>query len=377
MSLASILIFPYNLIMATRISRAHLEKYLKNRFGRGCRLVNIGELGSGVHGTGFLVEIETSDGPRKFVIKSIAAEGLGHDYPSDRAGMLLMALDNYSRLPSHVQALDVISERPDGTLFSIGGGKEYYLLMEHVEGVSYFNDLDRMKDKQALDDADKLKIDRMAAYLSGLHSEKLESRGLYLRRLRDAIGHGECLMGVFDTYPDGTLGVSEMALIEKLCIDHRSRLKSKYQRLCRVHGDFHPGNIWWRQAPGNPMGEMQLLDRSRGEWGEPADDVTALTVNYVFFSIMNHGDIRGAYLEGLTRFYEEYIRLTNDQEMLEAAPMFYAFRGAVVANPVFYPKLSQAGRAAVFRFVVNVLKAKRFSYRDSVKYLNEPVSDAQ
>ena len=52
--------------------------------------------------------------------------------------------------------------------------------------------------------ADKKKIRAMAVYLAEIHAMKKDSKTLYWRKLRDTIGHGECLMGVFDTYPDGS-----------------------------------------------------------------------------------------------------------------------------------------------------------------------------
>ncbi|MBI5212602.1 MAG: phosphotransferase, partial [Nitrospirae bacterium] len=291
-------------------------------------------------------------------------EGLGHDYPSDRAQVFLLDLETYEGLPKHAKAIDVLSEMPDGSIKSIGGGREYYLLMERVEGKDYFNDLREFSSKEKLDAKDKKKIKAMALYLAEIHSIKKDSRSLYWRKLRDNIGHGECLMGVFDTYPDGALSYEDMAEIEKLCVDWRARLKPKTHRLSQIHGDFHPGNIWFKDNA-----DFVLLDRSRGPFGEPADDVTALAINYIFFSIKNHGAVRGAYIEGLNLFFEEYIGLTGDKELFEILAPFFAFRGAVVANPVFYPELTIEARNKIFRFVKNVLSAERFETRDVNYYI--------
>jgi len=43
---------------------------------------------------------------------------------------------------------------------------------------------------------------------------------------------------------------------------------------------FHPWNLLFRTET-----DFSVLDRSRGEWGEPADDVAALAVNYLFFGL--------------------------------------------------------------------------------------------
>jgi aminoglycoside phosphotransferase (APT) family kinase protein len=326
--------------------------------------VDITRLGAGVQGAGFLIEMTTPEGPKSYVVKGLFPEGLGHDYPSDRAAVFLLDLETYGNLPLHVKAVDVLSEQQDGTVKSIGGGREYYLLMERGDGRDYFKDLSEFAGRETLASTDIEKIKAMASYLAAIHSVKKESRQLYWRKIRDTIGHGECLMGVFDTYPDGTLGYEEMAEIEKLCIDWRARLKPKIKRLCQIHGDFHPGNIWFRGGA-----EFILLDRSRGPWGEPADDLTALAINYIFFSVKHHGEVKGAYLEGLKLFFEEYVRRTGDEEIYGVVAPFFAFRAVVVANPVFYPELSSDARRKIFNFTGNLLKSETFAVEKVNGYL--------
>lgn len=359
------------------INEAAIRAYLFQTFSDVMH-VEVSKLGSGVQGSGFLIEMQTSSGIRSYVVKTLISEGLGHDYPSDRAAVFLLDLDEYKNLPGHVRAVDVLSEMEDGSIKSIGGGKEYYLLMERAEGVHYFHDLAAYAHKTHLGDRDRQRIHAMASYLAGIHAIKKDSRALYWRKLRDTVGHGECLMGVFDTYPDGTLTYEDMADVIKKSVDWYARLKPKYARLSQIHGDFHPGNIWFKEAYGSPLTpgadktgdtEFVLLDRSRGPWGEPADDVTALTINYIFFSIKHYGDIRGAYLEGLEFFLDEYIKESGDTDMPGIVAPFFAFRGAVVANPVFYPELTSEQRTRIFRFVHSVLDTERFKVENVNDYL--------
>jgi hypothetical protein len=349
------------------LNETAIRAYLLKRFSNAIR-IDIRKLGSGVQGSGFLIEIDTTEGVKSYVIKTLSSDGLGHDYPSDRAGVFLLDLDEFKNLPKHVKAVDVLSEMEDGSIKSVGGGKEYYLLMERAEGRDYFRDLNEFSGKNALTSEDVEKIKTMASYLAQIHSLKKDSKTLYWRKLRDTVGHGECLMGVFDTYPDGTLTYEEMAGIIKKSVDSIMRLKPEYKRLSQIHGDFHPGNIWFREVQSmeqrgkgaSAACDFILLDRSRGPWGEPADDVTALAINYIFFSIKHHGDIRGAYLEGLRMFFDEYIRESGDGEIKEVTAPFFAFRGAVVANPVFYPELTCGQRRLIFRFIHNVLDDDAF-----------------
>jgi aminoglycoside phosphotransferase (APT) family kinase protein len=346
------------------INKKSIEAYVREMFNGEATDVSIRKLGAGVQGAGFLIEVKTKTGVKAYVIKGLYPEGLEHDYPADRAGVFLLDLDEFKNLPNHVQALDVLSEMRDGSIKSIGGGKEYYLLMEQAEGKHYFNDLAAMAGKEQLTSRDIIRIKSMTSYLAEIHAVKKESRQLYLRKVRDTIGHGECLMGVFDTYPEGTMAYEEIADIEKKCVDWRAKLRPMTGRLCRVHGDFHPGNIWFQNDS-----EFILLDRSRGPWGDAVDDVTALTINYIFFSINQTGKVKGAYLEALNLFYDEYIRATRDQEIYKVAAPFYAFRGVVVANPVFYPDVTAENRRRIINFIHGVLDDESFKPEKVNEYI--------
>ena len=345
------------------INEDAIKAYLFGRF-KDIISVDIRKLGSGVQGSGFLIGMKTVAGEKSYVVKTLLSEGFGHDYPSDRAGVFLLDLDEYKNLPGHVKAVDVLAELEDGSVKSVGGGTEYYLLMEKVEGRDYFSDLKSFARKERLDNQDIEKIRAMALYLAGIHALKKDSKTLYWRKLRDTVGHGECLMGVFDIYPDDSVPYEVMTNIIKKSVDWIYKLKPRYKRLSQIHGDFHPGNIWFKE-----QNDFVLLDRSRGPWGEPADDVTALAINYLFFSIKRHGDVRGAYQEGLELFFQEYIRASGDKEITEVVAPFFAFRAAVVANPVFYPELSPEARGKIFRFSNSVLSADAFSLIRVNEYL--------
>ncbi len=77
-------------------------------------------------------------------------------------------------------------------------------------------------------------------------------------------------------------------------------------------------------------------------------------------------------MEALKLFYREYIKKTGDTGLLKVVAPFYAFRGAVVANPIFYPDISKAKRRKIFNFVHNILEAKSFNPDKVNEYIKKP-----
>lgn len=148
------------------------------------------------------------------------------------------------------------------------------------------------------------------------------------------------------------------------CVAWRWRIKDRSHRLCCVHGDFHPWNILFREAA-----DFTVLDRSRGEWGEPADDIATMTINYLFFSLQRSNRLEGDFEKMFRLFWERYLAETKDNEILEVIAPFLAWRGLVIASPVWYPHLSSTVRKSLFNFIENVLSAERFDPEHVNRYL--------
>ena len=188
--------------------------------------------------------------------------------------------------------------------------------------------------------------------------------GLYVRRIRELVGDGECIMGITDSYPAHPLAPAALLeKIEHLCVNWRWRLKGRVHRLRQVHGDFHPWNILFRSGV-----DFSVLDRSRGEYGDPADDVTSLTLNYLFFSLQRSAKLEGAFETLFLRFWQRYLENSGDREMLTVAAPFFAFRGLVMASPLWYPALADVVRERMLAFVVRVLESDRFDPQQANSY---------
>jgi hypothetical protein len=126
-------------------------------------------------------------------------------------------------------------------------------------------------------------------------------------------------------------------------------------RLARTHGDFHPFNLVFRDGL-----DFSALDASRGAAGEPADDLTALGVNYVFFAIEHPETWRRSFAVLWDTLWTTYLQERPDNGLFDAAGLFLAWRIAVVACPAFYPHLSAAARSTLLAFAKQALVAPRF-----------------
>ncbi len=358
------------------LSREKLESYLSTLLGMSARVMALSPLGEKIptgafkeygYGTPVLVEYEAAGRRRKAVLETISPGPFGHEHMSDRAQMLLWDYDAFRRLPRHTRSIDVGAFLAEGSLLSLGAAEEFFLLNEYVEGKGYIHDLARLQAGGSISDLDLARADALCDYLVEVHSLQGKEPGLYTRRIRELLGHGECIMGLMDSYPKrhGFIDAELLMAIERRCVEWRWLLKGRVHRLRRVHGDFHPYNILFREGT-----DFSVLDRSRGEWGDPADDVTSLTGNYLFYSLQSAGRLEGAFEALFSRFWSRYLEKSGDGEILEVAAPFYAFRCLVMASPVWYPTLSEDVRRKLFAFLQSVLAAGVFDPEQANAYCN-------
>ncbi|MHA1410009.1 MAG: phosphotransferase family protein [Candidatus Odinarchaeia archaeon] len=358
--------------------RLKIKRYLEELYGAEVNITYLGpikkdqEYDEGLkefgYGQTILIEFNVNGVAKSYVMSSMTKNIFGHEHFSDRAQSLLLAHSTFNKLPRHVSSIDVGVYTERGSLKSVGDAKEFFIITEKVDGEEYFLDLERIKNEGNLTELDVNRANTLAEYLVDIHSVKNDEKSLYTRRIRELIGHGECLMGLTDSYPEKLdfTDYNELKEIEKKCVDWRYKIKNRTERLCQVHGDFHPWNILFRDGT-----DFTVLDRSRGEWGEAADDVASMTINYLFYALQKHGKIEGVFYRLFKIFWETYLSKSNDEEILSVIAPFYAWRCLVIASPIWYPKLDRNIRRKIFNFMHNVLDQEVFNIDSTPKMFEE------
>jgi hypothetical protein len=357
------------------LDREALESYLSSLYEGQVRVFNVRELRDGQdqdrlkefgYGSPLLIEFTCDDQEERAVLHTMSPDSFGHERSSDRARSLLLDRATFNALPRHVRSLDVGAFTSGGELLSLGEAEEFFHLTQYAPGYPYVRDLQRLAVSDRLSPDDEAQAIALADYLVQIHALKKSKPVLYRRRIRDLLGHGEGITGMLDGYPpDFALApTSHLEEIERQCVTWRWRIKGLDHRLSQVHGDFHPWNVLLQEDGG-----FMLLDRSRGAWGEPADDVSAMTINYLLFSLRQRGEMTEPFCRLYDLFWARYLEESGDDEVLTVVQPFYAWRALVVAHPVWYPDLASTVREALFRFVERVLATERFEPGRVADYL--------
>ncbi len=307
-----------------------------------------------------------ADKRHRVVLRQVKRNGFGHERDADRMAEIWQSFHTFNRMARHVAALDLVGVTPDDRLASLGPLQELLLVTAYAPGQPYADDLLRIRNDGVSTAEDLRRAQTLATYLADLHTVKHDDPLLWRRRLRDLVGNGEGIMGLTDSYSaDFPLATSaDLQKIEEAANDWRWRLKPLTHRLSQVHGDFHPFNILFAEGEA-----FYLLDRSRGEWGEPADDVSCLTINYLFFSLQRYGELAGPFADLYTAFWQQYLAQHSDPELLSVIQPWFAWRTLVLASPQWYPKLEMAVRRKLFNFARHILSEERFEWQQINTYL--------
>ena len=344
--------------------RRAVERLLPGARLLACRPLGAEPAGSvarkgGGYGRPLRLEVEAAGGARRvLVLRTASPNQFGHDRRADRAAALLLAFDTFGLLPDHVRALDVGLLGPDG-LASLRDAGEPYLLTTFAEGRLYADDLRALAGRGEAAEAAPLDLDRaraLAAWLARLHRQRPVEPVAWRRAVRDLLGSGEGIFGLVDAYLEGVPGAPPALLrrLEEKALAWRWRLRRRSDRLARIHGDFHPFNLVFGEGTA-----FTALDASRGAAGDPADDLTALAINYPFFALQAPGTWPRAFGPLWRACWEAYLAEAGDG-VLEAAPPFLAWRALVLGCPGFYPDLPGGTRHALLAWADRMLDRERF-----------------
>ncbi len=351
-----------------------LERYVAAQFGDKARLISLGGMSSledqGMKGFGYgkplLLQIEVDGRMVEAVLSTMRGDAYGHQEYWDRAAILMFQHDAAGRMEKHAKPIALGYFDQKGDLHPVREPREFFLISEKVEGYDYFHDLERIR-KGDLRETDLEMARNFSRWMARLHSQKKDAPDLYQRRIRDLIGSSECIMGLIDNaYPHPYSGYAEerFLALEQELIRWRYLLNKHTDRLAAVHGDFHPWNVL---VTGD--GDFTVLDRSRGEWGEPADDLATMGLNYLLFGLYDKPELSGPFEKVFMAYFDEYLEATGDSRILEFMAPFFVFRALVIASPQWYPNHPDSVRQGLFRFMENVLADTRFDYRNVNKYM--------
>src|SRR5215467_2875804 len=131
----------------TELNAPKLERYLSAVFGTRVSVLAMSALGalddrSALKNYGYGVPVRIvyrigENPPRSAVFHTMRPNQFGHEHMADRAQIHLWEYEAFNRLPKHVRTIDVGTFQSDGSLLSLGGAEELFLLSEYVEGRGY------------------------------------------------------------------------------------------------------------------------------------------------------------------------------------------------------------------------------------------------
>jgi aminoglycoside phosphotransferase (APT) family kinase protein len=352
-----------------------LEKVLEAKFDAELSVVEISKLGEGTYGETYRIEFDVSSAVDAVVIKQIFPSQFGHDYIADRARMLLLADQMYDPLKGHIDSHGLIRISEERSFRNFRNeGDEFLLVTQEVSGTEYQSYLEDILRRGEPSPRDEAMVSELAEYLARLHRadppDAMDRDSVYVRQIRESVGGNEGIMGNFDTYE---LDSEQFAFINSQDVQNLTKCSIEWWRACqgnshrltRVHGDFHAGNIFVRESGGN-TDRFELIDRSRGPWGEPANDVFCLLSDLIVYS--QRAEFSGDDpFESLARiFVDRYLEETGDQDLFKFAPGFLAWRMIFLMNPKYYDHIGADTRETLLEFTKGLLQERNIDDVDDL-----------
>jgi aminoglycoside phosphotransferase (APT) family kinase protein len=351
----------------SRVEPEQLEVYLRRAGYPDAHILELVPLGGDTtgglkaygYGRPLRVDFETRGERKRLTLRTMSPDPFSHDQRADRAYSMVLSYDTFNVIPKHIEAHDVGAFDEDGALVSIAAG-EFFLVTDYVEGKLYAEDLTAVVGEAEPRELDLQRAAALGAYLGDLHRRPTDPQH-YRRHIRDTVGTGEGIFGQSDSYPpdDAVAPPARLIAIEQKAIRWRFELRNYARRACITHGDFHPFNLLFRSGT-----DFSMLDASRGGAGESADDVTCMSINYLFFALNHHGRFTGPLRAMWDAFWNAYLDTSGDHEVFEMVPIYFTWRSLVLASPVWYPGREASVRDRLLTFAERLLDGEAFDPGD-------------
>lgn len=343
------------------ITRDQLKKFLEEHSNQKVEILKTSKLGTGFMAAGYRIDFKTNGENKKVVIRIISPVDFSNDYAADRMASFWIQHHSSKLLPSHIKSLGIIgvNKRTKG-IGVVDHYDEFIQVLEWAEGEEYFVDLEKIIKEDRASDDDFKKVILLSDYLVKIHKKKFrgakdQALSLYKRHTRDYVG-SRFMIDVLDTYPT-EISFTSWDKLHKLVFEvykYREKSKNNFLRLSKIHGDFHPGNVRFKDK-----NKFIILDASRAIWGEPADDVSCLGINYLWYSLRQTGKFKGIFKELFDTFWNNYIKKTGDQEINTILPLFIAIRSVVLKHPLYF-SVNDKIRKKLLAFAYHSLKKGDF-----------------
>jgi len=311
----------------------NIELIIKNKFPNK-KIKNIDLLGEGLVAEAYKVEFIGNIKPLVVRKTKNTNGGMSKDYNSDKVGYFLLQHTCASNHINHCKSYGISFKDFKGEIFNLDTIKDTYQVIDYVSGKEFFETITNLEEKF---DLVTPYLDKIIDYLVQLHSikpdfNKQKTNNLYNRHLKDVIG-SEVFLDVLDAWSENddlvTLKIKEKVNSKLFIL--REQYKNNYKRCSRIHADLHFGNIFF-----NMKKELTVLDSARNPWGEPADDLICLLINFDYISIKKHKEIT-SYYENIKQYIlKRYLEKTKDSDIKNYFDLFYILRLFILLNPNFF-----------------------------------------
>jgi hypothetical protein len=92
-------------------------------------------------------------------------------------------------------------------------------------------------------------------------------------------------------------------------------------------------------------------------------------INYLFMALQKEMALKGVFRELYSLFWNTYFDLTRDTQIIRVIQPFIAWRGLVLCNTTWYPKLPVETRERIMRLIENVLSTETFDHEKVDDYI--------